>query len=90
MRSGNNIHVQQHKTNMINDAPFVAFFMRALTFVLLDEMPDVSILGLQWFILIPRLSTRGLTGRMIPNPNPNNIEKKIQDLEQKLPSLLQS
>ena len=42
MRSGNNIHVQQHKTNMINegwnetqnDAPFVAFYdMRAVTFV---------------------------------------------------------
>ena len=43
MRSGNNIHVQQHKTNIINeewnktqnDAPFVAFYdMRAVTFVL--------------------------------------------------------
>ena len=40
MLSGNNIHVQQHKTNMINeewnktqnDAPFVAFYdMRAVT-----------------------------------------------------------
>ena len=65
MRSGNNIHVQQHKTNTINeewnktqnDAPFVAFYdMRAVTFVLLDEMADVSIAGLQWFILIPRLN----------------------------------
>ena len=46
MRSGNNIHVQQHKTNMINeewnktqnDAPFVAFYdMRAVTSVLPDE-----------------------------------------------------
>ena len=52
MRSGNNIHVQQHKTNMINeewsktqnDAPFVAFnHMPAVTFVLPDEMGDVSI-----------------------------------------------
>ena len=43
MQSGNNIHVQQHKTNMINeewnetqsDAPFVAFYdMLAVTFVL--------------------------------------------------------
>ena len=51
------------KTNMINeewnktqnDAPFVAFYdMRAVTFVLPDEMADVSIAGLQWFILIPR------------------------------------
>ena len=50
MRSGNNIHVQQHKTNMINeewnktqnDAPFVAFYdMHAVRFVLPDEMADV-------------------------------------------------
>ena len=68
MRSGNNIHVQQHKTNMINkewnekqnDAPFVAFYdMRAVTFVLPDEMADVSIAGLQWFILIPLLNHTG-------------------------------
>ena len=47
MRSGNNIHVQQHKTDMINeewnktqnDALFVAFYdMCAVTFVLPDEM----------------------------------------------------
>ena len=63
MQSGNNIHVQQHKTNTINeewnktqnDAPCVAFYnMRAVTFVLPDEMAIVSIAGLQWFILIPR------------------------------------
>ena len=68
MRSGNNIHVQQHKTNMINeernktqnDAPFVAFYdMRAVTFVLPGEMADVSIAELQWFILIPRLNHTG-------------------------------
>ena len=62
MPSGNNIRVQQHKTNKINeewnktqiDAPFVAFYdMHAVTFVLPDEMADVSIVGLQWFILIP-------------------------------------
>ena len=62
MRSGNNIRVQQRKTNMINeewnkaqnDAPFVAFYdMRAVRLVLPDEMADVSITGLQWFILIP-------------------------------------
>ena len=64
MRSGNNIHEQQHKTNMINEewnktqnAPFVAFYgMRAVTFVLPDEMANVSIAGLQCFILIPRLN----------------------------------
>ena len=68
MRSGNNIHVQQHKTNMINEgwnktqnyAPFVAFYdMRAVIFVLPDEMADVSIAGLQWFILKPQLNHTG-------------------------------
>ena len=68
MRSGNNIHVQQHRTNMINeewnktqnDAPFIAFYdMRAVTFVLPDKMADVSIAGLQWLILIPRLNHTG-------------------------------
>ena len=53
MRSENNIHVQQHYTNMIkkngkkntqNDAPFVPLYdMCAVTFVLPDEMADVSI-----------------------------------------------
>ena len=43
-----------------NDAPFVAFYdMRAVTFVLPDEMADVMIVGLQWFILIPRLNHTG-------------------------------
>ena len=68
MQSGNNIHLQQHETNMINeewnktqnDAAFVAFYdMRAVTFVLPDEMANVSIEGLQWFILIPRLNHTG-------------------------------
>ena len=60
--------MQQHKTNMINEewnetqnAPFVAFYdMRAVKFVLPDEMADLSIVGLQWFILIPRLNHTGL------------------------------
>ena len=85
MQSGNNIHVQQHKTNIINeewnktqnDAPFVAFYdTRAVTFVLPDEMADVSIAGLQWFILIPRLNHKGLEGQLIPIPNTIYIEKK--------------
>ena len=68
MQSGNNIHVQQHKTNMINEewnktqnnAPFVAFNdKRAVTFVLPDEVADVSIAGLQWLILLPRLNHTG-------------------------------
>ena len=70
MQSGNNIHVQQHKTNMINeewnktknDAPFVAFYdMRTVMFVLPDEMADVSIVGLHWFILIPCLTHYQMT-----------------------------
>ena len=78
MRSGNKIHVQQHKTNRINkewnkkqnDAPFVAFYdMLAVTFVLPDEMADVSITGLQWFILILRLNQMG-------SHRPYPIEKK--------------
>ena len=52
MRSGNKIHVQQHKTDMINeewnktqnDAPFVAFNdMHAVTFVLPDGMADTCV-----------------------------------------------
>ena len=43
-----------------NDAPFVGFYdMHAVTFVLPDEMADVSIAGLQWFIRIPRLNHTG-------------------------------
>ena len=42
------------------DAPFVAFYeMRAVKFVLPDEMADVSIAGLQWLILIPRVNHMG-------------------------------
>ena len=45
-----------------NDAPFVAFNdMRAVTFVLPDEMGDVSIAGLQWFILIPPIKPHGVS-----------------------------
>ena len=43
-----------------NDAHFVDFYdMRAVTFVLPDETRDVSIAGLQWIILIPRLNHTG-------------------------------
>ena len=73
--SGNNIHVQQHKTNMINeewkktqnDAPFVAFYdMRVVTFVLPDKMADVS--GLLWFILISPIKSHG-SHRPIDSPS---------------------
>ena len=54
----NMINVEWNKTQ--NDAPFVAFYdMCAVTFVLPDEMADVSIAGLKWFILIPRLNHAG-------------------------------
>ena len=62
MQSGNNKHVQQQKTNMINeewiktqnDAPFVAFYdMGAVKFVPPDEMADVSIAGLSGLFLYP-------------------------------------
>ena len=43
-----------------NDAPFDAFSdMRAVTFVPPDEMADVTIAGLQWFILISQLNHTG-------------------------------
>ena len=52
------INEEWNKTQ--NDAPFVAFYdMRAVTFVPPVEMADVSIAGLQWFILIPRLNHTG-------------------------------
>ena len=88
--------MQQHKTNMINkewnktpsDAPYVA--LRAVTFVLPDEMADVSIAGLQWFILIPRLNHTGSHRPIDSHCIPYLHRGKKMDLEQELPSLLQS
>ena len=86
MQSGNNIHVQQHRTYMINeewnktqnDVPFVAFYnMHAVTFVLPDEMADVSITGLQWFILIPRLNHTGSRRPIDPHSIPYLHLEKI-------------
>ena len=52
------INEEWNKTQ--NDASFVAFYdMCAVTFVLPDEMADVLIAGLQWFILIPQLKHTG-------------------------------
>ena len=70
------INEEWNKTQ--NDAPFVAFYdMRAVTFVLPDTMAGVSIAGLQWFIHIyPDYTTWGLTGQLIPIPNPIYIEKE--------------
>ena len=75
--------MQQHKTNMINDewnetqndASLVAFNdMRAVTFVLPDEMADVSIAGLQWFILIPRLNHTGSVGSIPDRDRPKSLK----------------
>ena len=69
------INEEWNKTQ--NDVRFVAFYdMRAVTFVLPDEMADVSIAGLQWFILIARLNHESFTGQLIAIPNPTYIEKK--------------
>ena len=75
-----------------NDAPFVPFYdMRAVTFVLPDEMADVSITGLLWFILIPRLNhTSGSHRPIDSHSKPYLHREKREDLEQDLPSLLQS
>ena len=55
-----------------NDAPSVAFYhMRAVTFVLPDEMADVLITGLQWFILISRLNH-------MRSPRPSDSHPKPQ------------
>ena len=52
------INEEWNKTH--NDVPFVTFYdMHAVTIVLPDEMADVSIARLQWFILIPRLHHTG-------------------------------
>ena len=46
------INEEWNKTQ--NDAPFVAFYdMRAVTFVLLDEMANVSIAGRSGLFLYP-------------------------------------
>ena len=45
-----------------NDAPSVAFYdMHAVTFVPPDEMADVTIAGLQWFILITPIKPHGVS-----------------------------
>ena len=65
--------------------------MRAVTFHLPDEMADVLIAGLQWFILIPRLNHMGSHRPIDSHSKPYlHRERKKWDLEQELPSLLQS
>ena len=88
--NANNICVQQHQINMINEewekkhkmmphlSPFTSCVL--LRLVQPDEMADLSIAGLQWFILIPRLN---LTGSHRPSdscskPYLHREEKKIR------------
>ena len=83
--------VNEERNKTQNDAPFVAFYdMHAVMFVLPDEMADVSILGLQWFILIPLLSHTWSYRPIDSYSKPYLHREKKQDLEQELPSLLQS
>ena len=61
-----------------NDAPFVAFYdMHAVTFVLPDEMADLSIAGLLWFILIPRLNHTGSHRPIDSHSIPYSYREKI-------------
>ena len=54
-----------------NDASFVDFYdMRAVMFVLPDELADVSIEGLEWFILILRLNHTGSNRPSDSRPKP--------------------
>ena len=77
----NNINEEWKKTQ--NDAPFVAFYnMRAVTFVLPDETADVSIAGLQWFILISRLDHTGSHRPIDSHSIPYLHREKMKDLEQ--------
>ena len=83
------INAEWNKTQ--NYAPFVAFYgMRAVTFVLPDEMANVSIAGLQWFIFISRLTHTGSHWPTDSHSIPHLHREKKKDLEQELPSLLQS
>ena len=59
--------------------------MRAVTFVLPDEMAYVSIAGLQWFILIPRLNHTGSHRSSNSHSKPYLHREKKNDLEQELP-----
>ena len=60
--------------------------MPAVTFVLSYEMADVSITGLEWFILIPRLNHTGSHRPSDSHSKPIYIEKKIKGLEQESPT----
>ena len=47
-------------THEKKNAPFVTLYnMHAFMFVQPDEMADVLVVGLRWFILIPRLNHTG-------------------------------
>ena len=85
------INEERNKTQ--NDGPFVASYnMLAVTFVLPDEMADVSIAGLQWFtsILKPWLNYISSHRPSDFHSKPYLQGEKIQNLEQEPQNLLQS
>ena len=74
-----------------NGAPFVSFYdMRAVTFVLPEEMEEVLMAALPWFILI-RLNHMGSHRPNDSRSKPYlHREKKIEYLDQDSTNLLQS
>ena len=80
------------KNQLQNGAPFVAFYdVHAVTFVLPDEMADVSIARLQWFTLTPRLNLTGSSKASDSRSKPYlHGEKKKQDLEKESPTCCNS
>ena len=70
--------INEEWTKTQNDAPVLAFYdIHAVTFVLPDEIADVSIAGLQWFILIPRLNHTGSHRPIDSHSIPYLHEEKI-------------
>ena len=62
-----------------NDAPFVAFYdMHAVTFVPPDEMADVTIAGLQWFILSIPLLLLSVVSTVVMWENSHRLGKNIE------------
>ena len=74
-------------------APFVAFYdMHAVTFVLPDEMANVIVVGLRWFlILIPQLNhTRSHKSSDSHSKTYLHREKKIIRFGTRITNLLQT
>ena len=87
---GNKKQIHTHKHTQ-NNAPFVAFYdMGAVTFFLPDEMADVSIAGLQCFILIPRLNHPGSHKPSNSHSKPYLHQKKKIRFGTRITNLLQT